>query len=199
MDISANHSKETPQELGARLALARRARRLEIVSNAGKAKLGKVSAKKLEERRVNAEVKRQIMLRAPEIVRAQMLPALGQNFVYRIDEEENEKGKVISRKHVLVTDPQEIAEALDAMEAGGEHPDDKYYYVTTKEPDWRAGDALLDRSIGKPTETLQLEAGASFSLIGLARERKKMFEARTVHAEVIVKELPEGNSSTQMP
>lgn len=110
------------------------------------------------------------------LIRAGMISALGQNFVYRIDEERDSKGKLISRKHVLVEDPKEIETALDKMEEGGQDPDDAYYYITTKEPDTRAIEMLLNRAYGKPKETIDLNADVKFSLKILAEHRKDIKE-----------------------
>lgn len=108
------------------------------------------------------------------LIRAGFISAMGQNFVYRIDEERDSKGKLLSRKHVLVEDAREIAEALDKMEEGGQDPDDAYYYVTTKEPDVRAIEMLLNRAYGKPKETIDLNAQIEFSLKGLAAHRQDL-------------------------
>lgn len=108
------------------------------------------------------------------LIRAGISNALGQNFVYRIDEERDNKGKLLGRKHILVTDSREIAKALDQIEDGGSHPDDKYYYVTAKEPDIRAIEMLLNRGYGKPKETVTLNGEVTFSLKTLMQARKEI-------------------------
>lgn len=115
-----------------------------------------------------------IMNKAESIVRASIIPALGMTFVYRIDEEINEKGKVTMRKHILVEDPDEIAEALDQMEEGGQHPEDKFYYVTAKAPEYKAGESLLNRWLGKPKETLGVEVEHKFSLKDLGKKADEL-------------------------
>lgn len=81
--------------------------------------------------------------------------ATGQLFVYRLDEEERggAKNKYTIKKPVLVTDPEEINEALDKLYGNGES--ENYYYVTTKEPDIRAIDSLMNRGFGRPKETIE--------------------------------------------
>lgn len=133
-------------------------------------KIGVKLPKTLAKEAIQKEVNQQIMLKAVDIVKATMLPALGMNFVYRIDEVVNEKGKVTERKHVLVEDPKEIAKALDEMEAGGTHPDDAYYYVTTKAPEYKAGESLLNRLLGKPKESLSVDVDVKFSLKDLGKK-----------------------------
>lgn len=110
----------------------------------------------LEREKVLEEVRQQIMRKAPELVRAAMLPAMGVNFVYRIDETKNEKGRVVHKEHVLVTDPHEIAMALNQIEEGSTDPEDKYYYVSAEKPDFRAVQMLWDRSLGKAKDMLEV-------------------------------------------
>ncbi len=116
---------------------------------------GKKSLKALERDAVQRAIQQQIMEKAPELVRAAMIPAMGVNFVYRIDETKNEKGRVVHKEHVLVTDPHEIKTALDQIEEGSTHPDDQYYYISAEKPDFRAVQMLFDRSLGKAKESVE--------------------------------------------
>lgn len=110
----------------------------------------------LEREAVLKSIQQEIMKRAIPLVRAAFIPAMGQHYVYRIDETKNEKGRVVHKEHVLVTDPHEIALALDQIEEGGNDPEDKFYYVTAKDPDFRAVQMLWDRSVGKSKEMLEI-------------------------------------------
>lgn len=139
--------------------------------------LGRKSARTLEREKVAKAVAEQIMKKARPLVRAGMSVALGQQFVYRIDEEKDDDGKTKKRVHVLVTDPEEIANALDQMEGMGVGGDtDEYYYITTKEPDYKAIEMLLSRALGKPKESIDVNANVTFSLIGLAKQRDEMLD-----------------------
>lgn len=138
----------------------------------GLAKKGKRSLKVLTRARIERAQKDFITEKALVLTRAAMIPAMGQTFVYKIVEEENERGKTI-RKHVLVQDENEIASALDAIEEGGEDPNGVYYYVTAKEPDYKAIDMLFNRAFGKPKETISHEVTA-FSLTALAKSRREL-------------------------
>lgn len=93
--------------------------------------------------------------------------ALGCTYIYRLDEEEktgNNGKKYTIKTPVLVTDPDEIAEAIDKMECGGDS--DEYYYATTKEPDVKAIDSLMNRAYGRPKETVE-HSGEIKGLVGL--------------------------------
>jgi len=122
---------------------------------AGRKKGGK-NPETLEREKVLEAVRQQIMRRVEPLVRAAFIPAMGVNFVYRIDETKNEKGRVVHKEHVLVTDPHEIAMALDQIEEGASDPEDKYYYVSAEKPDFRAVQMLLDRSLGKSKDMLEV-------------------------------------------
>lgn len=171
MENDAKTSQSEPViklPVGERLRLARiEARKRGMVMGMKK---GTKMPKTLAKEAIEKSVKQIIMNKAEEIVRATIIPALGMNFVYRIDTETDLKGKVISRKHVLVSAPEEIAKALDQMEEGGTHPDDAYYYVTTKAPEYKAGESLLNRLLGKPKESLSVDVKHKFSLKDLGRK-----------------------------
>lgn len=135
-------------------------------------------------------IREKLASKSDTLVNAGLIVALGQNFVYRIDEEYDEdqvkvnkkgeetikKGSLRKRIHTLVTDPEEIKKALDLMGVGGIDPDGKYYYVTTKEPDVKAIEVLLNRAFGRPKETLELNAHVQFSLRGLKQKREVIHE-----------------------
>lgn len=156
---------------------------------------GSVDKRTLLRNRVEKKVQEMIVRKSAALVRAGMSVALGQQFVYRIDEEFEDdtvrtnkdgeeivtKGKLKKRVHVLVTDPQEIESALDQMEGHGIGGDnDEYYYITTKEPDYKAIDMLMSRAYGKPKESLDLNVEHSFSLLRLAKKRDEMLDGNDV-------------------
>lgn len=95
---------------------------------------------------IEEEFKQRTAFSAHKLLNAQMSLALGTQFLYKRVKtwEENQKEPVY--KHVLVNDPTEIRQFLDdPMMTNGED----YYYISTKEPDQRAIDSLLDRLLGK--------------------------------------------------
>lgn len=126
--------------------------------NAKKAgrKKGTKNPATLEREKVLEAMRQQIMKRAESLVRAAFIPAMGVNFVYRIDETKNEKGRVVHKEHVLVEDPNEIARALDQIEEGSVDPEDNFYYVSHKAPDFRAVEMLINRVFGKAKEMVEV-------------------------------------------
>lgn len=163
-------------------------------------KKGTLTPRKLALRSVEREVQNKIAEKALTLIRAGMITALGQNFVYRIDEEIDLKGRVVSRKHILVTDADEIATALDQMEEGSTHPEDKYYYVTAKEPDHKAVEMLLNRAFGKPKETVGLEVEHKFSLRDLGKRADEIEKSRAKEIQVVEPvSLPTENIGSEVP
>lgn len=132
----------------AKLSAAKLAANRANAKKAGR-KPGSKNLATLEKNKVAEEVRQLILKKAHPLARAGMIEAMGMTFVYRIDDVLGPKGKVIGKKHVRVTDPNEIATALDQMEEGGYDPENAFYYVTTKEPSMAAVDRLLNRAIGK--------------------------------------------------
>lgn len=95
--------------------------------------------------------------------------AMGVMYIYRLDEEEHQKKdgtKYTIKTPKLVTDPDEIAEAIDLMENGGNGGENEYYYTTTEKPDIKAIDTLMNRTYGRPKETVE-HSGEIKGLVGL--------------------------------
>lgn len=96
--------------------------------------------------------------------------ALGQTYIYRLDEEEKTKKdgtKYVIKTPVLVTDPDEICDAIDALECDGENGgENPYYYATTKPGDIKAIDSLMNRRHGRPKESIE-HSGEVKGLVGL--------------------------------
>lgn len=99
------------------------------------------------------------------LLNVQRMLAFGSIKVFRIDShwEDSSNGKTkykVKSKPILVSDEDEIIAALDYEFGSGESPNDDstYYFVTTKDPDQRAIDSLLDRTFGRPKESLELIA-----------------------------------------
>jgi hypothetical protein len=86
----------------------------------------------------------------------------------------------------LVTKPDELHEAIQAIHAGGGYGDveedeggadgeaitHRYYFVTTKSPDNKAIDSLLDRAFGKSVQRIAgHDGGPLFSFDEITKEK----------------------------
>lgn len=104
------------------------------------------------------EYKMRVVSHIHDLFNSQLSLAKGLTFLYRIDEEKNEDGKVLSRKHVIVSDPEEIRDVLDELDGSESGTfDDNYYYITTRIPDIKAIDSMLDRVFGKAKQSTVIE------------------------------------------
>ena len=110
----------------------------------------------IESKIIEEEFKDRILLNIQELLTSQMNIAKGASYLFRIDEEKSSKGTVLQKHHVLVEDPNEILAFLDELEGGSGVVDDNYYYITTRAPDNRALDSLIDRVFGRPANKTDL-------------------------------------------
>lgn len=113
---------------------------------------GKLDKKTLEKLEILRAYKQRILQNADKLFNAQVALAQGISYLYRVDEVGEGKNK--KREHVLVTDPEEIKQVLDETDGAGGVCEDHYYYITTKTPDNKAIDSMLDRVFGKATQLL---------------------------------------------
>lgn len=107
---------------------------------------------------------------------AQVQAAKGEQYVYRVDKDENG-----NETHVMLTDGREIGDALDAISAGDF--DDKYFYISTKPASTQAFKELLDRGFGKAKETKDINVTVQLSLSDLAR---KALERRNKKDDLVI-------------
>ena len=125
--------------------------------------VGVLNKKTIEKKVVEAEFKNRILLNIYELLTAQMNIAKGSSYLYKIVTHKGQKGGEVRKEHILVTDPYEIKDFLDELEGeSGVNPNtdnDDYYYITTKEPDNRALDSLINRVFGPPKQSIDLTSG----------------------------------------
>lgn len=121
---------------------------LEKQNNRGR-KPGSLNKKTIETKVAEEEFRQRILSELQELIRAQLTIAKGASYLFKIVEEKDSKGRVLSKKHILVEDPNEIIDFLDELEGEDGVVNDSYYYMTTKTPDNRALDSLIDRVFGK--------------------------------------------------
>ena len=109
----------------------------------------------IEKKIAEDEFKNRILKNIQDLLTSQMNIAKGASYLYRIDE--TGEGKNKKREHTLVTDPHEIEEVLNECEGNGVM-DDNFYYITTKTPDNRAIDSLIDRVFGKAIQKIETKS-----------------------------------------
>ena len=108
---------------------------------------------------------------AQQLLGSQALIAHGTHTLMRIDETTtyrdtgrmDKKGNPVKNKYTtrefkVVTNPEEIEKVLNEFEDvdGAGVVDEKYYFVTHKEPQNQAIDSILNRTFGRPTESIEI-------------------------------------------
>jgi hypothetical protein len=115
----------------------------------GLAKLGKKSTKTLEREEALKYYRERVSGLMEPLLNAQLTVALGSSYLYK-----KEGGK-----RFLVEDETEISAYLN-----GECDPELYDYVTTKTPDKEAIKDVLNRTFGRPPESMKIEARGMISL-----------------------------------
>lgn len=137
-------------------------------------KKGSKKPETLERERILAAFRQRAMQAADVLFNAQLSLARGQQFLYKITKKRvvGPKGGIHyeSQKPKLVTSQWEIEALLEhRVESGDMHdsadPSATYYFLTTKEPDNKAIDSLLDRSLGKPAQPLSGPDGGPMEFV----------------------------------
>lgn len=113
---------------------------------------GAVSTEKKLQQEALDRFKARVRMRMGRLFNAQASLAEGMQYMIRIETTKDSKGKEI-KKHVRVTDPDEMIRALDE---GLGDVDGDYYYLTSKDPDNKALDSLMDRTFGKAPQAVDL-------------------------------------------
>ena len=126
----------------------------------GGKKKGKKNQKTIEKQIVEDEFKNRILSEIEGLLTAQLNIAKGTSYLYKIVTHKGIKGGEGRKEHILVTDPYEIKDFLDELEGeSGVNPNtdnDDYYYISTKQPDNKALDSLINRVFGKVKESLDI-------------------------------------------
>ncbi len=116
-------------------------------------KKGGMNKATLERMQVEKEFKQRVLKNADRLFDAQFSLAQGLSYLFVIRTETDKKGNNHKLKPELITNPIIIKEFLD-----GEYEDseDEYYFITTKTPENKAIDSLLDRTFGKAQQNVDL-------------------------------------------
>lgn len=114
--------------------------------------LGRKNDATIEKEAARKAYQQLILQRLRPLFESQMTLARGVSYMFRIEEKKNG-----AREHVVVTDPDEIGDILSQMDEGSPGVfNDQYYYITTKAPENRAIDSMLDRALDKARQALEL-------------------------------------------
>lgn len=95
----------------------------------------------------------QVVERLQPIMQSKFALALGHDVMMARELEKDKKTGAYHRtgKWVQVTDPLQIKELLNGSQSG-----DEYYQIWTKSPDGNSLQYLLNQTIGKPKETVEI-------------------------------------------
>lgn len=142
-------------------------------------------AKHKTELQVAKQVKKIQLKQATFVAQQMILPAVGLTHVYKRITHKNDRGTVTRVENIRMEDPDEIAHALNCIDNNHGIDDDEtiYYYITTKDPDYRAGEAILNRAIGKTPDKIEANVKHTFTLTGLAKSRKALPEHEPIPTE----------------
>lgn len=124
--------------------------------------------KKTLERDAAIKAYQQLVLKNLQpLFRKQLLLAMGQVFVYR--KEKHGTGASMRIEHVLLENPHEIADALDKIVNNDANwpNEDGFVYVSAKSPEHASIKDMLDRSIGKAADKLDLTSGGDKIVVPL--------------------------------
>lgn len=146
-------------------------------SGAGR-RAGSKNKATIEEGIVKHELRQRVLANVEGLISAQLTLAKGITHVFKVTiGERGGRGEP-----ELVTDQDELHEAIDLITAGnayGEIQEEdgaltRYYFLTTKAPDNKALDSLLDRVFGKATFSMDITSGGQ--PIGLEPARRKRID-----------------------
>lgn len=124
---------------------------------------GKLNEATKIESREKVAYKRIASLRAQKLLQSATIAAYGSYYIVRLLK--NEAGVVYGREIVRAEKEQEklLTEAV--------HGED-YLIVEGTAPDWRAGQAILDRAWGKAKETIDVNENVTFTLRSLVESNE---------------------------
>jgi len=108
---------------------------------------GSKSKTTIEREQILEQIKATIAGRATKIVESQTVAAFGTHRVLRLTRDL--EGKITNSSIVFETSE------IDRLISAGEYGRD-YIFASGADPDWRAGESLLNRTFGKPKDTLEL-------------------------------------------
>jgi len=122
--------------------------------NAGRPE-GSKNSKTIDNEIVEDEIRQRVLRGKEALINAQFNLATGVAHLFVIETETDVNGKKTKKRPRLVEDQQTIENYLNGDYEG----EDDYYYITTKLPDNKAIDSLIDRTIGKSMQRTDVTSG----------------------------------------
>lgn len=107
--------------------------------------LGRKNDSTIEKEKVAKEIQQQIFKIAHKLINAQLIAAQGTHKIVRLFKKEGVMATEVIR------DITRMQELLDTGVYGKD-----YIILSGAEPDWRAADALINRALGKPIESIEM-------------------------------------------
>lgn len=147
-------------------------RQRELARRGGLKRKGTKNKSTIDRERMLSQFQDFVARKSKTLLASQLALGVGSLYVFRIDTEiigSGKNEKRFKKKPVLVQDIDEIINALDFYYAEGESPnnDQTYYFITTKDPENKAIDSLLDRTFGKPKESIEMKHSGELGLYSL--------------------------------
>jgi len=115
------------------------------------AKKGSKIQRTIEKEHIMREYKNKILQHADQFFRVQKALAFGHYELFIVEHYEDEAGKV-KKRHILVEDPELMANILDDPEL---MQGDNYVIVRKVEADKYTLESMLDRAMGKASQTIE--------------------------------------------
>ena len=138
-------------------------------------KKGGMNKATLERMEVEKELKQRVLRHAQRLYDAQFSLAQGLSFLFVIRTETDKKGNKRKLRPEQITSPTIIEAYLNGEY---EEDDDEYYFITSKAPDNKAIDSLLDRTFGKAQQSVDVTSqGDKLGVIVLPQKNVNTLEA----------------------
>jgi hypothetical protein len=139
-------------------------------------KKGGMNQATLERLQVEKELKQRVLKNANRLYDAQFSLAQGLSYLFVIKTETDKKGNKRKLRPELITSPIIIESYLNGDYE--EDTEDEYFFITTKAPDNKAIDSLLDRTFGKAQQSLDVTSqGDKLGVIVLPQKNVNTLEA----------------------
>lgn len=127
---------------------------------------GSLNKKTLEMKEARDEYKQKVFAVADRLFLTQFNTAIGNSYLIKLEFEEDEEGKRQVSSPKIVEDPHEIMEYLVHVNNDAQlntedqvELNEAYYFITTKKPDMKALEDLLNRGFGRPTQEIDVKSG----------------------------------------